>query len=60
MGALLHRGSDIFAITLSMDQRGIEIDSANELMRECESCLLRLLISENKLNITAERRLDDL
>ncbi len=60
-GALLHRGSDIFSIIFQLDQRGIEIDSANELMRECESCLLEAFdLGKQVKHYSGEEGLDEL
>ena len=60
-GALLHRGSDIFSIIFQLDQKGIEIDSANELMRECESCLLEAFdLGKQVKHYSGEEGLDEL
>ena len=60
-GALLHRGSDIFSIIFQLDQRGIEIDSSNELMRECESCLLEAFdLGKLVKHYSGEEGLDEL
>jgi len=60
-GALLHRGSDIFSIIFQLDQRGIEIDNSNELMRECESCLLEAFdLGKQVRHYSGEEGLDEL
>ncbi len=60
-GALLHRGSDIFSIIFQLDQKGIAIDSKNELMRECESCFLEAFdLGKQVKHYSGEEGLDEL
>ena len=60
-GALLHRGSDIFSIIFQLDQRGIEIEASNELMGECESCLLEAFdLGKQVKHYSGEEGLDEL
>ena len=60
-GALLHRGSDIFAMIFDLNQRGIEVTTSNELMRECESCFLEAFdLGKQVKHYSGEEGLDEL
>jgi len=60
-GALLHRGSDIFATIFELKQRGIEVTSSNELMLECESCFLEAFdLGKQVKHYSGEEGLDEL
>ena len=60
-GALLHRGSDIFAMMFELNQRGIEITASNELMLECESCFLEAFdLGKQVKHYSGEEGLDEL
>ena len=60
-GALLNRGSDIFTMIFQLNQRGIEITPANELMLECESCFLEAFdLGKQVRHYSGEEGLDEL
>ena len=60
-GALLHRGSDIFTMIFELKQRGIEITATNELMLECESCLIEAFdLGKQVRHYSGEEGLDEL
>lgn len=60
-GALLNRGSDIFAMIFELNQRGIEITASNELMLECESCFLEAFdLGKQVRHYSGEEGLDEL
>lgn len=60
-GALLNRGSDIFTMIFELNQRGIDITPANELMLECESCFLEAFdLGKQVKHYSGEEGLDEL
>lgn len=60
-GALLNRGSDIFAQIFELDRKGIQISQSNELMLECESCFLEAFdLGKQVRHYSGEEGLDEL
>ncbi len=60
-GALLNRGSDIFAMIFELERRGIEGTAKRELMLECESCFLEAFeLGTQVRHYSGEEGLDEL
>ena len=60
-GALFNRATDIFTTIVDLEERGIDINHDNELMRECANCFTEALeLSGTVKHYSGEQGVDEL
>ena len=60
-GSLFNRATDIFTSVVDLEEKGIHVDDANRLMKQCESCFLEALeLGKQVKHFSGEEGVDEL
>ncbi|RBP48338.1 hypothetical protein [Arenicella xantha] len=60
-GSLFNRATDIFASVVDLEDKGIQIDDNNQLMKQCEACFMEALeLGKEVKHFSGEEGVDEL
>lgn len=60
-GSLFNRATDIFASVVDLEEKGIQVDDNNQLMKQCEACFMEALeLGKQVKHFSGEEGVDEL
>ena len=60
-GSLFNRATDIFASVVELEEKGIQVDENNQLMKQCEACFMEALeLGKQVKHFSGEEGVDEL